>query len=151
MCFPLRMPELCCMWWPRTCVFADGHTGSEDRETDSLRLHGDQLTRLNSFQRRLAALHSKTTTSNHGHQQSSAHSWNRHFIFLSSLFWLQWRQTFAVVSCVSRGEWHIWHLIWIGPQGGRERKYSYHCCFFFSSTVYFFLCAFKYLTTYWTK
>lgn len=65
---------------------ADGDAGAEGREAGSLRLHGPQLTGLNSFQTTPRPFNTKTTTSSHAHTHAtliSTHSLTEPALYFS--------------------------------------------------------------------
>lgn len=57
-------------------------------------------------------------------------------------------------TCLSRGEWRVWHLVWIVPQLEREVRDRDHSCIFFPPQLkitFLFFCTFNYWTPHCTK
>lgn len=80
----------------------------------------------------LAALHTKTTTSNHARQLSSPliHGIGTLFFFLSFFSVVTADNFWGGFTCLSRGVWHVCHVILFRPQPVRELRDYYRYCFF---------------------
>lgn len=130
------------MFW-HTLVSADGHAGSEGRETISLRLHGHQLSGLNTF-----LMTPRISSHENDNLQSctptaiSTHPRNVHFIFLPFLL--------PPCDCHGGKLWKRFHTFvtrsvarlpcYINSSSPvRELRDYYHYCFFFSTMKIIFL------------